>query len=134
MHAAFVAALNQMPKSNLHYVKKSELRYENFEAAIPELKNHRYNVVIIGYKTCPYSGKAQSALKEHITKSNRFREKSVFVGYEFGETQELKRRTGYEGTFPIVFVRNEQGIMEHIGGGTNFEYWVKKDLQNKKKS
>lgn len=129
MHAAFASGMSYMPKSDLQYVKKAPLSYEKFEEAIPELKRHKYNVVIIGYKTCPYSGKAQSALKEHIAKSSRFREKSVFVGYEFGEAGPLKKQTGYEGTFPIVFVRDEKGHMEHVGGGVDFEYWVKKDLR-----
>jgi len=128
MHPAFASGVTQMHKSDLHYVKKAPVSYEKFEEAIPELKRKKYNVVIIGYKTCPYSGKAQSALQEHIKRTSRFREKSVFVGYEFGEVSQLKKDTGYDGTFPIVFVRDEKGRMEHVGGGVDFEYWVKKDL------
>lgn len=128
MLASFASGMVQFNGHHTNH-NASKLTYEQVEAAVPELKNHKYNVVILGYKTCPYSGKAQKALEYHISKSKRFREKSVFVGFEYGETAHLKKTANYSGTFPIVFVRDENGKMQHIGGGVDFEYWVKKDLR-----
>ena len=106
----------------------SDLSYAKVQSVIPELKKKDYEVVILGYHSCPYSAKAQSALQKHIVRSKKFKDKSIFVGFDWGETGELKRATGYSGSFPIVFVRNKQGKMEHIGGGNDFSEWVDRDL------
>ena len=105
----------------------SHLSYEKFQEVIPELKHKKYDVVIIGYHTCPYSKKAQDAL----TRVKEWKGKSVFVGYNFGDTEDLKRHTGYRGSFPIVFVRHGDRMV-HVGGGNDFADLVDKKIGPKK--
>ena len=108
------------------------ITYEQLQQAIPELKHKHYEAVIVGYTNCPYSIKSQQSLQKHISKSNRFKDKSIFVGFDWGETDQLKKQTGYSGTFPIVFVKNTKtGKMEHIGGGNEMVAFVEQDLLNR---
>jgi glutaredoxin len=95
----------------------SKVKYEKVEEYIPELRNTEYTIVIIGYKTCPYSKKALRAVETVPEWSENYK----FIGYDFGETGPLKEDLGYEGTFPMCFVRDETGKVHHIGGGTELE-------------
>jgi len=96
--------------------------YSKFQKAIPELAQKHYDVIIIGYHSCPYSKKAQAALM----RVKKWKGKSIFVGYEFGGTEGLKEETGYHGTFPVVFVYDGHKMV-HVGGGTDFAELVEKN-------
>lgn len=97
------------------------VEYKLVEEHIPELKGNRYHVIILGYEMCPFSAKALRAVNSHKKWQNNYK----FIPYQFGGTGALKQATQYNGTFPIVFVRNESGDLEHIGGGTELENLAK---------
>lgn len=105
----------------------SSLSFEHAQQAIPEL-NHvdpNVSVIIIGYNTCPYSKKALAASEKLKAKSPIHRSKKVlFVGYEFGGTGEFKQKSNYRGSFPVVYLRNQHGKFDHVGGGTDLEELV----------
>jgi hypothetical protein len=99
--------------------------FEKIAEEIPELKtlNDKIEVVIVGYHTCPYSRKALEARLRHP----RWKHSGhvLFVGYNFGDTDSLRRTTNYKGTFPLVFVKQEgDGQFKHIGGGNDFNAYV----------
>lgn len=102
----------------------------DFEAAarsIPELQtlSEKIEVVIIGYHHCPYSRKALAAKDRHPRWKQSGR--VLFVGYDFGGTDEFKRQSKYRGSFPIVYVRNpDTKEFEHIGGGDDLDEYVNK--------
>ena len=91
--------------------------YEKVQECLPQLQDQHYMVVIIGYKMCPYSRKALRAVES----VPEWKENFTFVGYDFGGTESLKNKLQYNGTFPIVFVRNNRNGMDHVGGGTELE-------------
>lgn len=94
------------------------MHFSIVEEIIPELKNTTKDVVVIGYNSCPYSDQA----KRLICKTPKFKDKSVFIGFERDHTiKQFKEETKYHGTFPIVFVRDTvSSKMKHIGGAHEF--------------
>lgn len=79
-------------------------------------------VIIVGYELCPFTSLAKRVSKEYAPPNT-----SLLVGFDRGRpAEEFKASVGYEGTFPIVLVRDpEHGRLEHKGGGEDFEKWVK---------
>lgn len=101
--------------------------FHTLAQAIPELQslNDRIEVVIVGYDSCPYSKKALRASKNHP----RWKESGrvLFISYEFGATGALKSATGYRGSFPLVYVKQE-GKFQYVGGGDAFEEYVEQKI------
>jgi glutaredoxin len=99
----------------------SKVSYEKVVPIIPELKDKKYEVVIVGYEMCPFSKMSQSALHDLPSAKGH----SVFVSVDRGSQAEDNIRTAlhYSGTFPLVFVR-QNGHMVHVGGGLDFVKYV----------
>jgi len=100
-----------------------KVKYADAEKAIPDLKGKRLMIVIIGYKSCPGSSAALGALQRHPTWGKNGN--AAFVGFDRGPPiDQLREQVGYPSgsgnTMPIVFLRNTDGEMEHVGGGTDF--------------
>ena len=101
------------------------ITFQQAGKAIPELLDldSKIEVVIIGYNSCPYSAKALAAKNRHPKWKHPGH--VAMAGYEFGEIGPFKHASGYQGTFPIVFVLNlKTKQFEYVGGGTDFERYV----------
>lgn len=96
------------------------VKFRDAQEAVPQLKNlsPTVDVVIIGYLQCPHSRKSVKKLKEHPEWKKTGRAK--FVAYDRGSERGFRERTGHQGTFPVIFVRDNDGNMEYIGGGDQF--------------
>ena len=102
----------------------------NFEAvqdAIPELKGDHHQVVVVGYPLpCPGTNNALNAINMHP----RWKGKSVMVEIPRHEVDSVVRTPlGYHGTMPMVFVRDSNGQMEHVGGGSDLLNMARSELE-----
>ncbi len=79
---------------------------------VPEIKEAD-RVVIVGYTACPHSHRA-------LPKARK-KKGGMFIHFDWGKLSQIKSKTGYTGTFPIVLVRNPgSGKLEHVGGATEY--------------
>lgn len=107
----------------------NKLSFASAAKAIPDLNKEadsKVEVIIIGYKDCPYSRKALSAADRH-PKWGAKQKYVLFVAYDWGATDDFREKSGYaHGSFPVVFVRDPKSRkFEHVGGGTELDQLVK---------
>jgi hypothetical protein len=92
------------------------VHFEAVQKAIPELKGDGHKVVVVGYPPgCPGTNAALAA----INANGSWKGHSLMVEVPRHEVGALKDLLNYEGTWPIVFVRGDDGKMEHVGGGSD---------------
>ena len=72
------------------------------------------NIFVVGFppNQCPYSRLTQEKIQNisALTKSN------VFKTITFSDKNKVKQDLNYQGSFPIIFLRECSGKMSHIGG------------------
>ncbi len=105
------------------------LEFKRAADSIPELQtlDDKIEVVIIGYPHCPYTRKALSAKNRHPKWKQSG--KVLLIEYEMEAADGFRRKAGYRGKFPIVYVRNLETMQfKHIGGGDDLEEYVNTSL------
>jgi glutaredoxin len=108
------------------------MQWNNVSPDLADCKN--VDVVIIGYTSCPYSKRALDALAKRPEYAIKF--------IAFGPANEkaslqtpdaFRAKFHYDGTFPVIFCREHQGMV-YIGGSTELlerleksETWLASD-------
>lgn len=90
------------------------------------------DVYIIGYhpKQCPYSSKANLALKAHASMKakqmvkNYGSMRALWHIVQRGDQASQVKSTVGNTSFPVVFLRDSSGTINYLGGGTELEEYL----------
>ncbi len=99
--------------------------FSKFVKVVPELSKEA-KVVVIGYliPTCPFSKLAHETIEKHIKKDPSVKGNIIFIELARGHmADEFRLKSDYEGTFPIVFVRDD-GHMKDVNGASGYRKYV----------
>lgn len=105
--------------------------------SIPKVENAVNNsdihLFIIGLRNCPHSEKsirlAQSEYLPNETINNPFHKRHDSGWLNRSKKDKFRELTRYDDTFPIVFIRDSEGVMKHVGGCSELEYILNKMIE-----
>lgn len=82
-----------------------------------EFGNPDFSVIIFGYATCPYTAKALQLATKHTQSIRVERFHPSHSNPIFRSADEFRKRTNYNGTFPVIFTMQPV----YIGGANELE-------------
>ncbi len=105
--------------------------FEVVAEIFPETNDKNLNLVILGYSFCPYSKMTLAALEDEIAQGEKYMGgHTVFVSFDERSDPkllELRREARYDGTMPVIFMRDAKSRkMSHLGGANEFMNHLKK--------
>lgn len=100
------------------------VHYHHVVSHVHELKETKPNVVIVGYDDCPFTRRTEQIVNQNPSCRTKLPEIALITFKRVSGPQMRKQLHHQEGTFPVIFIKNNDDDMEYVGGSTELEQYM----------